>query len=75
VIHTAKAGEMRIDKPLPVAASASPVKKPEPKENAKKPAPPVISRRERLRQQAQAIASAGRASVETKPASVEAVED
>jgi hypothetical protein len=75
VIHTAKAGEIRIDKPLPVATSASPAKKPEAKEKEKSPASPVISRRERLRQQAQAIASAGRGSVETKPASVEAVEN
>jgi len=59
VIHKVKAGELRIDKPLPVVAkTAKPKPKPKAAEQAAKPKPKVLSRRERLRQQAQAIAAA-----------------
>ena len=58
VIHTVKVGELRIDKPLPAVAM---VKKAEPvkKQAAGPPQPKPLSRRERLRQQAQVLATAG----------------
>lgn len=56
VIHRAKAGELRIDKPMPLAtkpkAEKAPVKK------VSKPQSQTISRREQLRRQAQAFANA-----------------
>ena len=66
VIHTVKVGELRIDKPLPAAATvkkAEPVKKPA----AGPPQPKPLSRRERLRQQAQVLATADEKAVASQP--------
>jgi len=60
VIHRVKAGELRIDKPLPVPAKVA-EKKPAEEKKAEPAKPKVISRRERLRQQARVIAAAGSA--------------
>jgi len=66
VIHTVKVGELRIDKPLPAAATvkkAEPVKKPA----AGPPQPKPLSRRERLRQQAQVLVTANEKAVASQP--------
>lgn len=66
VIHTVKVGELRIDKPLPAVATvkkAEPVKKPA----AGPPQPKPLSRRERLRQQAQVLATAGEQAAASQP--------
>ena len=57
VIHKVKAGELRIDKPLPTPTKVAETKPVEEKKPAE-PKPKVLSRRERLREQARVIAAA-----------------
>ena len=71
VIQTAKTAELRIDKPLPAVSTAKPEKTPEKK--VSNPQPKELSRRERLRQQAQAIANTRSATAVAESAAV--VED
>ena len=66
VIHTVKVGELRIDKPLPAVATAEKAK-PVDKKVAASPQPQTLSRRERLRQQAQALATAGEKATASQP--------
>lgn len=58
VIHKVKAGELRIDKPLPAPTKVA-EKKPVEEKKPAEPKPKVLSRRERLREQARVIAAAG----------------
>jgi hypothetical protein len=58
VIHKVKAGELRIDKPLPAPTKVV-EKKPVVEQKPAEPKPKVLSRRERLREQARVIAAAG----------------
>jgi hypothetical protein len=58
VIHKVKAGELRIDKPLPAPTKVA-EKKPVVEQKPAEPKPKVLSRRERLREQARVIAAAG----------------